>query len=69
MPSYTAFRDLHISVYKNAETGEQPTNEIHTLITVFMVKVVQLMSYNVKPITVSFEGPLINKVHFGVNIH
>ena len=52
------------SVYKNAETREQPTNEIHTLITVFMTKLVQFVSYYVKPIIVSFIGPLINKLHF-----
>ena len=47
---------------------EQPTNEIHALKTVFTIKLVQFVSYNVKHIIVSFEGPLINKVHFGLNI-
>ena len=39
---------LCISVYKNAEMRE-PTNEIHALITVFMTKLIQFVSYNVKP--------------------
>ena len=38
-------------------------------ITVFTTKLVQFVSYNVKPMSVSPQGPLINKLHFGFNIH
>ena len=46
--------------------GGQLTNDIHDLITVFTMKLVQV-SYNMKPIIVSFERPLINKLHCAFN--
>ena len=56
--SYTVFEEFlfTLTVYKNVETREQYTNEIHALITVFMIKLVQFVSYNVKPISVLFES-------------
>ena len=42
---------------------------MNALITVFMTELVRFASYNKKPINVSFEGSLINKVHFGSIFH
>ena len=58
-------RHCAFTVYKNV-MGGQLTNDIHDLITVFTMKLVQV-SYNMKPIIVSFERPLINKLHCAFN--
>ena len=45
----------------------QLTNEIHVLLTVFTMKLVTLVSYNMKPTIILFVRPLINKLHFTFN--